>query len=75
MSPVSGTMLPSLLIVIVGNLGLGFAVARLTNEVPATAENRSAEMKAAVKSVFFSTGDPCLILGRFGGKSVFVKVS
>ena len=52
-----------------------FAFPKLTKCVPATAENRSAEMEAAVKRVFFSTGNPCLILGRFRCKSVFVKVS
>jgi hypothetical protein len=47
----------------------------MTNSVPATADSRSAEMKAAVNSDFFSTGNPRLILGRFRGKSVFIKVS
>ena len=47
----------------------------LISSVPTIGENRSAEMNTAINSVFFSTGNPCLILDFFGCKSVFVKVS
>jgi hypothetical protein len=43
----------------------GFALPTSTSCVPAIAENRNTEMKAAIKSAFFSTGNPCLIPSFF----------
>jgi hypothetical protein len=48
--------------------------AKLTSLAPAAVEN-SAEMKAAFRSDFFSTGNLCLIPAFFQCKSVFIKVS
>jgi hypothetical protein len=41
----------------------GFARPKLANCVPATVENRSAEMIIVVIRVFFLTGNPCFMLG------------
>jgi hypothetical protein len=53
---------------------LGFACAKLTIPASAFTIKKGGEMKAAVRRVFFFTGNPRLMLGCFMGKSVFVKV-
>jgi hypothetical protein len=53
----------------------GLACANLTKHASAIAIKKSTEMKPAVKNVFLLTGNPCLIMGCFCVKSVFVKVS
>ena len=56
-------------------LKYGFAVPTLTNCVPAIPENKNAEMKTAVNSLFFSTCNPYFMVGGFCCKSVFVNIS
>ena len=58
MGTFAGSMLPSLLMVMEGRYGagvipIGFATAKLTNPIPAIAENKSAKMRVSVDAVFF----------------------